>query len=62
MDAPLEVDSRGRGTERDPTYYVITDRFGRVICDTLNCDHLFAPHEQRAALEALACSLNKTFE
>ena len=59
MDLPVEVDSRCKGTERDPTYYVITDRMGRVICDTLNCDHLFAPHEQKAAMENLARGLNQ---
>lgn len=61
MDAPFEVDSRGKGTESNPTYYVITDRMGRVICDTLNCDHLFAAHEQRAALEEMVRAFNKTF-
>lgn len=62
MDAPLEVDSRGKGTETDPRYYVITDRMGRVICDTLNCDFMFTQDEQRAAMEEFARAVNKTFE
>jgi hypothetical protein len=59
MDLPVEVDSRGRGTERDPTYYVLTDRFGRVIVDTLNCDSRFEPKEQKEALEEMARALNQ---
>jgi hypothetical protein len=59
MDLPVEVDSRGKGTENDPRYYVITDRMGRVICDTLNCDHLFTPYEQKAAMEDIARGFNQ---
>ena len=62
MDVPLEVDSRGKGTDGDPTYYVITDRFGRIICDTLNCDFIFEPKIERKQLEDLAAALNKSME
>jgi hypothetical protein len=59
MDLPVEVDSRGKGTENNPRYYVITDRMGRVICDTLNCDARFAPEDQKFAMESLANGLNQ---
>lgn len=60
MDGPFEVDSRGKEhSEHDPRYYVITDRFGREICDTLNCHHTFTTEEQKAHLEELAAALNR---
>jgi hypothetical protein len=60
MDGPFEVDVRGREhSEKDPQYYVLTDRFGRVICDTLNADHRFTMEEGKVHLEALAGALNR---
>lgn len=60
MDGPFEVDVRGRvPSEIDPQYYVLLDRFGRVICDTLNADHRFTIDEGRQHLEALAGALNR---
>ena len=60
MDGPLEVDSEGTGTENNPRYYVIIDRFGRVICDTLNSDYRFSPEEGYNALKDLVDTWNKS--
>jgi hypothetical protein len=60
MDGPLEVDSRGKeNSEHDPRYYVVTDKHGHVICDTLNCHYNFTQDEQRAALEDLVATWNR---
>jgi len=62
MDGPLEIDSRGRDTHNDPRYYVITDRFGREICDTLNCHHLFTLEEQERMMLDLCAAMNRSLE
>lgn len=60
MDGPVEVEARGREfSDREPLYYALIDRFGRVICDTLNADHLFTPEEGKIHLEALAGAMNR---
>lgn len=60
MDGPFEVNIRGREfSEKDPQYYVLQDRFGRIICDTLNADSSFTVKEGELHLKALAGALNR---
>lgn len=61
MDLPLSFDRRGKegSPAHDPEHYVITDRFGRILCDTLNCDSSFTIEEQQEIVANIVMTMNR---
>lgn len=63
MTRKWEMDRRGRGTEREPYYYIIfceADKNGaaKVVLDTLNADFLYTDEERCAFCEEIVSLLN----
>ena len=56
---PWEVDTKGRGSERDPQYFAVEatrDGESITIADTLNCHFGFEPDDQKANVNLIAAA------